>query len=123
MKARILLAAVLSVVSFSSEATEFIKQTTLAWVGVQGARPIQPSTQNNVFINFPTGSPAWANNGGSGGPTCSEGAAVLPVDNPTMRAAALAAIASGAIVSVAVDNTLPMVGLYCQVSVLSIKGN
>lgn len=71
---------------------------------------------------FASGS-VWSVNGGSGGGACNEAAAVLPDDDSFLQAIALTAIASGAVVEVAVDSTLPMLGVYCQVSMLSIKGN
>lgn len=122
MSIRKILLIVLLATSLSAQATEYIKETTLTWASVQATRPVQPSTQNTFFISFPSGA-IWTVNGGSGGPTCSDAAAILPADNATLRAVVLAAIAAGSTVSVAVDNTLPMSGAYCQVSMLSIKGN
>lgn len=122
MSIRFGLLAALSVFSHPSEATEYVKEVTLTWVSAQATRPIQPSTQNHDLISFALGT-GWSVSGGSGGSACSETSAVLPADNPTVRAIALAAIASGATVHVAVDNTLPMLGSYCQISMLSIKAN
>ena len=122
MKRYLTLLACALVVALPAQATEYVKETTLTYVGAQGVMPIQSSTQNNVFINF-SGNSVWSVNGGSGGSICPENAAVLPADDTIMRAVALAAIAAGATVQVAVDNSLPTVGSYCQVTMLYIKSN
>ena len=102
-------------------AAEYRIETTLSWLSVQEQRPEQPSTQHSVLINFATSS-GWVLHSGSGGAVCGDGAAVLPAENGMLKAVALSAISSGAIVQVIVDSTLPRVHGYCQISVLSIKG-
>jgi hypothetical protein len=101
--------------------TEYTKESTLTHVGRQGTRPVQPSTANREWISFPGGS-VWAISGGSGGPVCAEGSAVLPEGDKSMLAIALAAIAAGATVVVNVDNSLPLIGAYCQVTAIYIVG-
>ena len=109
-----------AVAALPASATEYFKEVKLTYVSSQGNRPTSPMTQNHDFINFVVG-PTWNLSGGTGGGTCAEAAAVIPADNPTMRAIALTAIAKGATVLASVDSTLPMVGPYCQLSALSIK--
>lgn len=109
-------------VATSAWSTEYTKQSTLTYVGRQGTRPVQTITEKREWISFPTG-PVWAVSGGSGGSVCPEGSAVLPADDKGMLAIALAAIAAGATVVVNVDNSLPLVGSYCQVTAIYIVGS
>jgi hypothetical protein len=109
---------------FSSvvDAAEYVKEATLSWVQFESpTRPVNSAGEHRDFILFATG-PGWSAYGGGGGPACTDAGAVLPLNNTTMRAVALTAIASKATVQVIADNTLT-VGSYCQVTVLSIKGN
>ena len=101
-------------------ATEYTVQTKLTYFGRQGTRPIQPSTENHDWLSF--SSATWTVTGGSGGAVCPAGVAVLPEDEPTMRAIALAAAATGATVVINVDNSLPLVGSYCQVTTIYLAG-
>lgn len=106
--------------AFPAAATEYVGETMLTVVAAQATRPIQPSTDDYDFLNFTAGL-TWSVNGGSGGQICSNIGAALPRANPMMRAIALAAVSSGAAVIVTVDNSLPWVASYCQVTTLSIK--
>ena len=112
----------LALIAFASAAnsTEFMKETTLSWLSVQDIRPAQPSTQNSILINLST-SP-WILHSGGGGASCQQDAAALPPENAMMKSVALTAIANNALVQVIVDNTLPLIAGYCQITVLSIKG-
>ena len=102
-------------------ATEYSKLVTLTGVETHAAvRPASPSSQGREFLHL-TASPAWAVHSGGGGALCNEEAALLPVNNQMMRATALAAIASGSIVFVVVDNTLAGIGGVCQITLLDIK--
>jgi hypothetical protein len=115
-------AALVLVASFPVTATEYVKETKLASFSAAAERPAFAWGQNRELLVLPS-SPGWTVSGGSGGSaSCSQTVVVLPGGNTTIRAVALAAIASGATVLVYVDNTLPMLGDYCQVSNLSIEG-
>lgn len=116
------ISAALLVVSFPAMATEYVKETKLASFGASAERPAFAWGQNREVLVLPS-SPGWTVSGGNGGSaSCSQTVVVLPSGNATIRAVALAAIATGATVLVYVDNTLPMLGDYCQVSSLSIEG-
>jgi hypothetical protein len=104
-------------ISLSVNAAEYGKETTLESVGAHGARPAHPALENNDFIALSAGV-LWS---ASGGATCSETSVVLPTNNPTMRAIALAAIASGAVVWITVDSSLPMVAGACQVTTIYVQ--
>jgi hypothetical protein len=119
MKKKSLTVLALWLASTSALATEYTTQTTLTYVGRQNTRPIQPETDNHVFISFPA-SASWTVAGGSGGVACPQGIAVLPENDATMRAISLAAVTSGATVVISVDNTLPLVAAKCTVTSLFI---
>ena len=108
------LAALGIAISFSANAAEYGKQAAIESVGAHGTRPAHPALQTNDFIQLSAGS-LWSANGGA---ACSETAVVLPAANPTMRAIALAAIASGASIWVTVDSSLPIIAGACQVTTI-----
>lgn len=103
-------------IAFASSATaaEYNKRTTIVSFGAHDARPALPALANNDFIQLAEG--AW-----SPGGSCSQTSVVLPDNNPTMRAIALAAVASGATIYVTVDDTSPLIhaGItICQVTTI-----
>jgi hypothetical protein len=105
-------------------ATEFSKEVApLALETHAPARPASPSTQSRQLLSL-SASPSWSvHPGGNGGSLCNEEAALLPANDTTMRAIALAAIASGQRLYVVVDDTRPKIGNVCEITLLTIKSS
>lgn len=85
-------------------------------------RPASPSVQGRELLGL-NNDPWTPHSGGGGASVCNPQVAVLPQDNPTMRAIALAAMASGQQLSIVVDDTQVVFGNVCQVTLLTIMAS